>query len=81
MVRVGDVADIDRHEWGGMTVGDVMRTDVQAANLWWTLREVTAALEAGDLDRVAVVDAAGRVVGAVTDDDVLKLDEILEETA
>jgi CIC family chloride channel protein len=81
MVRVGDVAAIDRGEWGGLTVGDVVHRDVRAANLWWTLREVTAALEADDLDRVGVVDAADRVVGVVTDDDVLKLDEILEETA
>jgi CBS domain-containing protein len=37
-------------------------------------------MEEHELDQIPVVDTGNRVVGVVTSDSMLKLDEILEET-
>jgi CBS domain-containing protein len=34
-----------------------------------------------DLDQLPVTDADGRLIGTVTSEDVLRLDELLDETA
>jgi predicted transcriptional regulator len=36
-------------------------------------------MQAEDIDRLPIVDAAGRFIGVVTTSDILKLDEILEQ--
>jgi CBS-domain-containing membrane protein len=80
IMRVSTASDLERTEWSDVTVGEVMDDDVEPARLSWTLREATVAMENHDLDVLAVVDAHGEVVGVVTADDILKLEELLEET-
>ena len=80
LVQVSDAVSQDRDTWSITTVAEIMRRDVRPARLSWTLREATAAIEEHDLDQLPVVDAGGRLVGVVTQDDILRLDELLEET-
>jgi CBS domain-containing protein len=54
-----------------------MRTDVDAAQLDWTLERAVSAMEEGDTDRLVVLDG-GRFVGVVTTGEILKLDAILD---
>ena len=46
----------------------------------WTLRDAVAAMDASDTDVLAVTDDDGNFIGVVTEDEILKLDEILDET-
>ena len=54
---------------------------VRPARLSMTLREATEVMEEQDVEKIPVTDGSGRFVGAVLSDDILKLDEILEETS
>jgi len=74
------VSGIDRDEWDATTIGQIMRTELPAASPSWSLRDAVAAMEEADLDQIAVVDADGNFVGVVRADDIVKLDEILDET-
>jgi CBS domain-containing protein len=56
---------------GGQTVGDVMRPGVPTVPLEAELGDIVAQMVAADLKRVLVVDAAGRVVGAINDGDLV----------
>ncbi len=54
------------------TAGDVMRADAPVIRADATLDEVVAAVASTRLNRVVVVDPDGRVVGVITDADVLR---------
>ncbi|MYE67421.1 MAG: CBS domain-containing protein, partial [Acidimicrobiia bacterium] len=54
--------------------------DLPSADPSWTLRDAVAAMDAADVEMLAGVTADGSFVGLVLEDDILKLDEILEET-
>ncbi len=79
VIRLQDAREHERDEWVEVSVADAMVTDVRPATLSWTLREVTAEMSKADLEIYPVVDTGGRVVGVVTDDAIVKLDELLEE--
>ena len=46
----------------------------------WSLRDAIAAMENTHTEILAVTDLAGSFIGVLRADDILKLDEILEET-
>src|SRR5690606_28570926 len=75
-----DLGEIERDRWTATTVGDVMRTDVGVVGPDATLREAVAAMEDADVDVIAVVDRSGTFVGVVDHDEVVRLDEILDES-
>ena len=77
---VRDATQIERDEWYERQASEIMLTELVPGRLSWTLREAIGAMEAYDLDVLPVVDVTGRFLGVVTTDDILKLDEILEET-
>ena len=79
VIRLHDAREHDREDWVEISVADAMMTELTPATLSWTLREVTEAMSVADLEIYPVVDAVGRVVGVVTDDAIVKLDELLEE--
>ena len=79
IVRMQEARLFERDAWVEVSVGDAMMTDIEPATVSWTLREVTAAMADADLDLYPVVDTAGRVVGVVTEDSIVKLDDLLEE--
>ena len=62
------------------TVGDVLRSDLPEVRPSWTLRAAIGAMGDSDVDVLAVTDADASFIGLVREDDILKLDEILEET-
>ena len=80
LARLDDIADLDREDWETSTVGECMATDLPVALPSWTLRDAVAAMESADIDVLAVTDAEGTFIGVVTADDILKLDEILDQT-
>lgn len=80
MVGLDDVADIHRAEWEATAMRDVMRTEAPSASPSWTLRDAIVEMDRGDLDQLAVTDGTGVFVGLVRLDDILKLDDILDQT-
>lgn len=80
MCRVHDASEIERDHWNDTTVEAIMRP-VNPARLSMTLREATQFMEDQDVEQIPVTDGTGRFVGVVTNDAILKLDEILEETS
>jgi CIC family chloride channel protein len=80
MARLEDISDLDRDRWDEITVGECMATDVPTGTPSWTLRDAVAAMDASQADVLAVTDGDGQFIGVVTEDEILKLDEILDET-
>lgn len=79
MVLLTDVARVPREERDVRTAGEVMRDDLPIAHPSWSLRQAVIAMEEADIDRMAVI-ADDRLVGVITTDAIVRLDEILEET-
>lgn len=80
LARLDDISELDRTEWEETAIGDRMATDLPVGQPSWTLRDAVAAMEEAQIDILAVTDASGAFIGVVTEDDILKLDEILDET-
>ena len=80
MCGLDQIADLPRNEWESTSVADMVATDLPAAQPSWTLRDAVAAMDKADVEMLAVVTVDGSFVGLVLEDDILKLDEILEET-
>ena len=80
MCRVHDASEIERDQWNETTVESIM-LPINPARLSMTLREATLFMEEQDVEQIPVTDGTGRFVGVVTEDAILKLDEILEETS
>ena len=80
MARLEDISEIDRDLWEETTVGECMALDLPTGRPSWTLRDAVAAMDASRTDVLAVTDGDGHFIGVVTEDEILKLDEILDET-
>ena len=80
MVHLADATEIDRAHWSDVTVGQVMRTATPTARLTWDLGRCAAIMEEEDLETLAVVGEDDRFLGVVTDDAILRLDEIIDDT-
>ena len=80
MARLEDIADLPREEWETATVGEWMATAMPTARPSWTLRDAVAAMDSAGVDVLAVTDGDGSFIGLVSEDDIVKLDEILDET-
>ncbi len=80
MSRLEDISELDRAMWEDTTVGELMATDLPTARPSWTLRDAVAAMDSAHTEVLAVTDSDGGFVGVVTADDIVRLDEILDET-
>jgi len=80
MCSLDQLEEIDREQWDEVEVGTLMRTELPAAGPSWTLRDAVKAMDMADVDQLPVIDTDGNFIGVVRADDILKLDEILEET-
>ncbi len=80
MALLADISELDRDSWEEITVGECMARDLPVANTTWTLRDAVSAMEEAGVEVLAVVDGDGTFVGIVNEIDILKLDEILDET-
>ena len=80
MARLDDISELERDEWENLTIADVMATELPTARPSWTLRDAVAAMESSGTDLIAVTDSEGTFIGLVAEEDIVKLDEILDET-
>ncbi len=80
MISLSEVSTIERSAWDDTAVGDLLNADLPAALPNWSLRDAIVAMEQADVDILAVTDAEGGFIGMLSADDILKLDEILDET-
>ena len=80
LARLEDISELDRGQWEETAIGDQMATDLPVGQPSWTLRDAVAAMGEAEIDILAVTNASGAFIGIVTEDDILKLDEILDET-
>lgn len=80
MARLSELSSVNRDEWETTTVEAMMTTELPAGSPSWTVRDAVVAMEAADVEVLAVTDSAGSFIGVVTEDDVVRLGEILEET-
>jgi len=80
MISLAQVSAIERSDWDDTRVGVLLDTGLPSARPTWSLRDAIVAMERADADVLAVTDADGRFIGTLSADDILKLDEILDET-
>ena len=80
IISLSDTAEIDRSEWDKIRVIDLIQSELPTATPSWSLRDAIAAMEYIHTDILAVTDTEGAFIGVLRADDILKLDEILEET-
>ena len=80
MISLSELSEIDRTDWDDTIVGAVLRSDLPAARPSWTLRDAIGTMGEADVDVLAVADADASFIGVIREDDILKLDEILDET-
>lgn len=80
MISLTEVSALERSMWDDTAVGDLLNTELPAARPNWSLRDAIVAMEKADVDVLAVTDAEGAFIGMLSADDILKLDEILDET-
>ena len=80
MCGLEQMTDLDRDTWNDTLVADIARRDLPTARPSWTLRDAVAQMDANDTDQLPVTDDDGTFIGVVRADDILRLDEILDET-
>ena len=80
MISLTEVSVLERSMWDDTAVGDLLNTELPAARPNWSLRDAIVAMEQADVDVLAVTDAEGAFIGMLSAEDILKLDEILDET-
>lgn len=80
MISLSDLSEVDRSLWDETPVSGLVRVDLPSARPSWSLRDVIVAMEEAHVDVLAVVDDEHRFIGVIYENDILKLDEILEET-
>lgn len=80
LCSIADVGSVERDRWEFTSVAEVMRPDAPAGRPGWTVKDAVAVMERNDLDVLAVTDDRGTFVGIVDADEVVRLDEILDET-
>ncbi len=75
-----EIAAVERDGWDDTLVGEIVRREVPAALPSWTMRDAIVAMERHDLEFLPVTDREGHFVGIIDADEVLRLDQILDET-
>lgn len=80
LCRLDQVSEVDRDDWESTPISEVMSTEMPPGRPSWTLRDAMAAMDEADADVLPICDADGTFVGVVQSADIVKLDEILDET-
>ncbi|MCY4422981.1 MAG: chloride channel protein [Acidimicrobiaceae bacterium] len=80
MAQLSQLSTVSRDEWETASVESMMTTDLPAGSPSWTVRDAVVAMEGADIEVLAVTDSAGNFIGVVTEDDIVRLGEILDET-
>ena len=80
MCTLDQAEKFDRDVWESTLVTEAMPPDYPTAELTATLRDAVLAMEAAGVEMLPVVDPQGNFVGTVSNEEIVRLDEILEET-
>ena len=80
MCTLDQTEKFDRDVWESTLVTEAMPSDYPTAEITDTLRDVVLAMEAAGVEMLPVVDPQGNFVGTVSNEEIVRLDEILEET-
>ena len=80
MAQLSQLSTVSRDEWETTSVESMMTTDLPAGSPSWTVRDAVVAMEGADIEVLAVTDSSGNFIGVVTEDDIVRLGEILDET-
>jgi predicted transcriptional regulator len=80
MAGVHTAGAVPREAWDATLVADVVDAGAPVGSPSWMLGDAVRAMERAGAEVLAVVDDAGAFVGIVRTDDVLRLEEILDET-
>lgn len=80
MCTLDQAEKFDRDVWESTLVTEAMPPDYPTAELTATLKDAVLAMEAAGVEMLPVVDPQGNFVGIVSNEEIVRLDEILEET-
>lgn len=80
MCSMDNINELERADWETTTVAEVLDADYPTTMLSSTLREVVLIMEDASVDVIPVKDSQGSFVGVIFNDDIIKLEEIMEET-
>ena len=80
LVRLDGLHEVPREEWDTTQVRNIMQDGLPTARPGWNLGQALSAMEQADVDRLAVVDDDGCFVGIVSTGQILRLDDILDQT-
>jgi CIC family chloride channel protein len=75
------ISEVPREHWDTTTVEPLVRRQHPVGGPAWTLRDALVAMDEADVDRLPLADAQGGFIGIVELAEILKLDEILDETS
>ncbi|MDQ6617382.1 MAG: chloride channel protein [Actinomycetota bacterium] len=79
VMAIEELQTVPNDQWDHQHVGNHMRIDLPTANPTMSLRDVLALMEDADVDLLPVLDGDS-FVGVITTTEILKLDEILDQT-
>jgi CBS domain-containing protein len=79
IMRIEELQEVPQGDWATEEVGDHMRTDFPTIPPGGLLRDALTVMENADVDLLPVVDGDS-FVGIVTTAEILKLDDILDQT-
>ncbi|MXW42339.1 MAG: CBS domain-containing protein [Acidimicrobiia bacterium] len=80
MCGLEEISGLERELWNDTLVGDMANANLPVARPSWTLRDVITQMDTHNTDQLAVTDDENTFIGVVRDDEILRLDEILDET-
>lgn len=80
MAHLADANQIDREHWSDLTVAEMMRTSPTTGRMNWTLRQATELMEREEIEVLPIIDRNDGLLGVVTGDAIVRLDEILSTT-
>lgn len=81
MCGLDQANEIDRDLWETTLTSQAIVPDHPTIQLTATLRDAVLAMESADVDVLPVLDAQGNFAGVVTNDDIVRLEEIMTETS
>lgn len=80
LCSIQNASAIEREGWDDVLVGHIVDGTAPVARPWWSLRDAIEAMEQNGLELLAVIDNEYRFAGLIRDSEIVKLDEILDET-